>query len=257
MGTRPKWLRQTLLSIAEQRFIKVHIVIVLPTEGDASPADGIGCVAVKREDRPGLSIAINSGMEACDADYVTWLGDDDLLSPDSLGRSIAALGEYPNAPFSYGRTRYIDATGATIGKTRPTSFAARHLRYGKDFIPQPGSVIRYSAWLAIGGVDESLQNAMDLKLFLELCRLGKPVYLNREVSAYRIHANSITLTKGVTDESEKIRRAFQGGNATRTYALWRPLVKEIDKWIDRLFRLAPCRRAELVDGVPYTSADPG
>jgi len=255
MGTRPQWLRQALLSVARQRGVILQIVIVIPSGGDVSPADGIDCVKVKREDRPGLSAAINSGMESTNAEYVTWLGDDDLLAPDSLYQSISLLRLHPGAPFSYGRTRYIDAGGATIGLTRPSSLAARSLKYGNDFIPQPGSVVRRSAWQAVGGVDENLRNAMDLKLFLDLSRLGHPIYLKREVSAFRIHPESITLTKNLTDESEAIRRSYQGSNATRTYAMWRPVVKVADKWVDRVFRLAPCPAPELVNGGPYTSAE--
>jgi len=256
MGTRPQWLRQTLLSIASQQAAAVNIVVVLPSGGDASPAEGIDSLTVKREDRRGLSVAINSGMESAKAEYVTWLGDDDLLAPGSLRYSIVALQQHPCAPFSFGRTRYIDSAGATIGLARPSSMAARHLRYGKDFVPQPGSLIRRSAWNAVGGVDESLHNAMDLKLFLELCRLGRPVYLRREVSAYRLHSQSITLAKGASDESEAIRRSYQGRTAARTYAMWRPTLKEIDKWMDRMFRWAPSGSPELADGTPYTSAGP-
>ena len=256
MGTRPQWLRQTLLSIARQKHVAVQIVLVLPSGCDASPGDGIDCLTVRRENRRGLSIAINSGMESASAEYVAWLGDDDLLAPDSFRHSIAAFQRHPRAPFSYGRTRYIDSAGATIGLTRPSSFAARHLKYGKDFIPQPGSLVRQSAWQAVGGVDESLNNAMDLKLFLDLCLLGRPVYVKREVSAYRLHSGSITLTKGGTDESETIRRGYQGRNAARTYAMWRPIVKEIDRWLDRIFRYAPCASPELANGVPYTTDEP-
>jgi GT2 family glycosyltransferase len=205
-------------------------------------------------DERGLSRAINRGMRDAKEEFVGWLGDDDLLAPGSLARVTEGLTRQPPASFAYGRTRYIDERGSTIGVSHPGRWAARYLTLGKDFVPQPGSLIRRTCWEAVGGLDESLANAMDLDLFIRLRRCGPTVYIPHEVSAYRLHAGSITLTKGSADEGEVVRRRHLGQRALATYAWWRPATRIIDRIVDTLFRRLPARPPS---GGPraYTSSD--
>jgi glycosyltransferase involved in cell wall biosynthesis len=240
LGQRPDWLADTLASLQCQQGIDIRIVVVAPTDELELPVGGPHTIEVIVEKRRGLSTAINSGLHSCAAEFCTWIGDDDLLSADAIRLAVEKLRATPGSPFIYGKTRYISADGKTIGITKPGKLAAKWLKYGKDFVPQPGSLIRTEAFKNVGGLDVKLKNAMDLDLFIRLSALGRPSYIPRELSCYRLHEDSITVSKGGTDEAEAVRRKFHGSVAKRTYLLWRPVVRVIDRLWDIANRRLPC-----------------
>lgn len=185
------------------------------------------------EEEKGLSLAINRGWEhlAPDLEFVTWLGDDDILAPSSLEQSTKALRSHKDAAFSYGRTMYIDSVGAPIYRSYPTRFAPLYLKIGQDYVPQPGSLIRVSAVNWYPFLDESLKNAMDLDMFLKLSRKGSKswIYIPAELSAYRIHGEAITQTKGAFDESEWVRGRYRGNIASKVSSMTAIVRKFIEK----------------------------
>lgn len=232
LGTRPEWLDCCIRSITTQTE-KANILLVGPsTAALQSVADshGIGFLA---EDRRGLSRAINSGWDLLsgDAEYFTWLGDDDLLAPGSLKLTADTLQANPMASFVYGRTMYIDESGNTIYRSYPTRHAPRYIRIGQDYIPQPGSLLRVSAvdWSPL--LDETLKNAMDLDLFLKLSKRGPSswVYLPTELSAYRIHGEAITQQKGPGDESDHVRDRYRSNRARKVATALRAPRKILEK----------------------------
>lgn len=212
LGKRPEWLRLCLRSITSQTE-QANIVLVGPTSSDLEAIAELHGVKFLAEDRRGLSRAINSGWNLLsqEVEYFTWLGDDDLLAPGSLKLTAETLRANPTASFVYGRTMYIDESGNTIYRSFPTRYAPTYLRFGQDYIPQPGSLLRVSAvdWSPL--LDETLKNAMDLDLFLRLSEPGSDtwVYLPVELSAYRIHGEAITQQKGTADESDHVRDRYR------------------------------------------------
>ena len=214
LGTRPEWLDQALTSIKRNKVegISVRVVVVGPANEvviDASRKFGYQVLA---QTGRGLSNAINTGWNelASTCQFFSWLGDDDLLSPLSLASAVEALKEHSEAKFVYGRTRYIDAQGNSIYTSRPTRWAPRYMKIGKDFVPQPGSLIRTQCVTWTPLLDENLKNAMDLDLFLKLSyRQTTWIYLKRELSAYRLHGGAITSNKGSLDESDSVRDRYR------------------------------------------------
>jgi glycosyltransferase involved in cell wall biosynthesis len=255
MGTRPEWLNLTIESVEQQKHPNVLIRIVTPdpTRVNVSPTVRTP-IEVIQAAASGLSDAINTGIKDVEARYVTWIGDDDLLAPGSLACTHQALEKHRNAPYVYGRTRYIDERGKTIGYTRPTSLAHRYLKYGKDFVPQPGSLLRAHALREVGYLNSELKNAMDLDLFIKLGEIGRPVYVPRELSAYRLHPASITLTKGVNDEAEVVRAHYRGVHINRLHPVWRPPLRILDRVVDVWFRRGHCPAVPKVENREYTRA---
>jgi hypothetical protein len=93
---------------------------------------------------------------------------------------------------------------------------------------------------------------MDLELFLRLRRLARPVYVNAEVAAYRLHQASITMSKGASDESEVVRARFQPAAARSTRVLWRPIMAGFDRAFAASAWHLNKPAVALVDGRPYT-----
>lgn len=226
LGTRPEWLRACLGSLAAQTR-PAEVVVIGPEHATAAremaAASGAG---FQVEAGTGLSAAVNQVWRSATNEYFTWLGDDDLLTSDSIRRTSTALTQAPAAVLAYGHCRVIDAQGRTSFFMRPGRFAPWLMRFGADYLPQPGSLVRASAVRAVGLLDEQLRYAMDLDLFLRLRRLGPFVYLPVELASFRHHPTSLTISNPAPDvEATRVRARYLGPTAQRLDVLWKPPIE--------------------------------
>ncbi|MGC1954566.1 MAG: glycosyltransferase family 2 protein [Gammaproteobacteria bacterium] len=143
----------------------------------------------------GQAAAINECVARGTAPYVSWLNSDDLLLPGALAVLMEALEQNPTAPAAYGRSwNLIDKTGGR----RPvwvSPFDERRLAL-RCIISQPATLIRRTAWEAVGGLDESLHMAMDYELWWKLYKIYGPLHFVDEfVAMNREHDETKTKTK--------------------------------------------------------------
>jgi hypothetical protein len=135
----------------------------------------------------GQAAAINESVARGSAPYVCWLNSDDLLLPGALGALVRALESAPEAPVAYGRAwNLFDATG----RRKPVwveAFDERRLAL-RCIVCQPATLIRRSAWEAVGGLDESLHMALDYDLWWRLYRRFGPFrFVDQFVAVNREH----------------------------------------------------------------------
>ena len=213
LGTRPELLDQCLASIVGQS-VPVEILLVAP-EGSTVAADLAARHGASLLPDPGsLAAAINLGAASAGEhiEYLNWLGDDDLLEPESLARTVASLEANPQATVAYGACRYIDEGGQELWVSRAGPWATRILAWGPDLIPQPGMLVRRAAWNSVGGLDVSYKFAFDLDLLLKLKAIGPLLDVGEIVSSFRWHGDSLTVGDRTASlaESERARRASLG-----------------------------------------------
>jgi GT2 family glycosyltransferase len=223
LGQRLDFLALTLRSIREQD-VAADIVVVVPTGRAEARALAREHGAVVVDDPGSQTAAINVGVALASPGcaYVNWIGDDDLLTPGSLSATVGALARDPAAVVAYGACQYIDDAGRPLWVSRAGRWAERILSWGPDLIPQPGMLVRRSAWDAVGGVDESLRFAFDLDLLLRLRRSGGFVDVGSVVSAFRWHPDSLTVSDRTAslDESERVKRRYLSPTARRLAWSW-------------------------------------
>ena len=161
-----------------------------------------------------------------DCEFIGWLGDDDLLTPQSLERAVSALKENPGLALVYGSCDYIDASGKKIGQNPSGSWAKTVMLFGPFLIPQPGSVWRRSAFDAIGGIDDHFDLAFDHDLFLRLTKYSGAKYLGVTQAAFRWHAGSLSVGKRWNSvlEASKVRRKHYNPLVKPMMYLLEPLV---------------------------------
>lgn len=209
-GERLAWLQECLESLSAQEGVDLEVVVVGPPGlRDRVQSSDTG-IKFLEDNGGGLSAAINQGTSSLssDRDYISWLGDDDLLTTGSLSAVSKALDAHPRWSFCYGQVSYIDSNGEFLSYARPTRFAPRWARIGKNFIPQPGCLFRATA-VPTPLVDVNLHNSMDLDLFLRMAQCGGWGYVKRPVAQYRLHSSSITVTKtSEVDEAKTVRRRY-------------------------------------------------
>jgi glycosyltransferase involved in cell wall biosynthesis len=228
LGRRPEYLAQTLASIRAQD-VAADIVIVAPEGDPGVRAAAEACGARLLPDPGSLPLAINRGVDECLDGYlfVNWLNDDDLLEPGSLRVTTDALKADPGAVVAFGACRYIDGHGEELWVSRAGPWAPRVLSWGPDLIPQPGMLVRATAWRAVGGLDTSYRLAFDLDLLLRLKKIGRLVDTGSVVSSFRWHADSLTVDDRATNiaESERAKRAALGPIARRLAWMWEAPVR--------------------------------
>lgn len=247
LGRRPEFLHQTLTSIVEQD-IPADIVIVAPVDRPQVQQAAKDFGARLLPDPGSLPAAINLGVtQGLHGHlYVNWLNDDDLLTPGSLRATTRALGANPAATVAFGACQYIDQAGRELWVSRAGRWAPRVLSWGPDLIPQPGMLVRSSAWRTVGGLDTSYRLAFDLDLLLKLKKLGPLIDTGTVVSKFRWHADSLTVDDRSTNiaESERAKRAALSPSARKLAWLWEPPVRAATKMAAREVQ----RRASRLSG---------
>jgi glycosyltransferase involved in cell wall biosynthesis len=229
LGERIDFLGQALESIAQQS-ISADIVVVTPEHQTQAQALAQQFGASFLVDPGSLPGAINLGVASANSNhkFVNWLGDDDLLTPDSLRACVNALNQNPKAVVAYGACQYIDDAGSQLWVSKAGKWADRILPWGPDLIPQPGMLIRTRAWDQVGGVDPTLSHAFDLDLLLKLRAQGEFVSVDSVVSCFRWHPDSLTVsdrTKSL-DESQAIKRRYLSPTQHRFKWLWEQPVRK-------------------------------
>lgn len=192
-----RFLEQALASIFSQG-VPVEVYVADAGSKDESPQ-----VIARWSERllgwrshrdAGQSAAINEGVAKGSAPFVCWLNSDDWLLEGGLAKLVAALEADPAAPMAYGRAWNVEeATGRrTPVLVRP--FSERWMSQ-LCIVAQPGTLVRRSAWEALGGVDESLHLAMDYDLWWRLYRkFGPPAFVDDFVAVNREHGGTKTAT---------------------------------------------------------------
>ena len=140
----------------------------------------------------GQAAAINECIARGSAPYVCWLNSDDWLLPGGLARLVKELEARLDTPVVYGRSwNFIERSG----KQRPVwvePFNERRLAL-RCIVSQPATLIRRTAWEAVGGVDPALHMAMDYDLWWRLYKTVGPLHFMDEfVAVNREHRDTKT-----------------------------------------------------------------
>jgi GT2 family glycosyltransferase len=192
------FLQDALTSVFDQGF-PVEVFVA-----DAGSTDGSVDVIKTFESRlagwrshadRGQATAINEGIARGTAPYVGWLNSDDTLLGGGLKRLVDTLERNPSAPAAYGKVwNQVEATGARRPVwVEPFSKARLAVRC---IVSQPGTLIRRSAWEAVGGLDESLRMAIDYDLWWRLYKNFAPLeFIDEFVALNRDHADTKTNTQ--------------------------------------------------------------
>ena len=143
----------------------------------------------------GQAVAINEGIALGMAPYVCWLNSDDWYLPAGLNKLLAELKKNPDSPAVYGRSWNVVQKSGRKYPVWVESFNEGRLAL-RCIISQPATLIRRTAWEAVGGVDESLHMAMDYDLWWRLFKLAGPLrFFDDFVAVNREHDNTKTKTQ--------------------------------------------------------------
>jgi hypothetical protein len=196
IGGRPQYIESTLRSIRQAGETFVVLVGRADFNGKTYADSGLVDLYLD-EEGPSLPGKINQGFRALpkEIEYITWVGDDDLLSPKSLVKALEVLSGPERPVLVFGHCQYIDSDGNDVLVKRTGSWAVPLLRFGPQLIPQPSSVFRRDAFNVVGGLSDRYEFAFDFDLFVKLTKLGNSVFIDAITSSHRWHATSLTYSR--------------------------------------------------------------
>ena len=248
LGERPEYLEQCLRSIRAAG--RAHICLVGPRNFNSKQLLSQGLIDQATADPGGgLASAINAGIVSLPetVEYVNWLGDDDLLKPGAIDATLSAVASDKQVAAVYGACDYIDDSGELIWINKSGPWASRILRFGPDLIPQPGALIRRSAFEKIGGLSNAFGWAFDFDMLIKLSKVGKLAYLPVSLARFRWHPDSLSVgqRRKSVSEASQVRKAHLPKTLRAVSELWEFPIRELTYRAGlRVSKIATSRKAK-------------
>ena len=208
VGTRKEFLSLALMSIQECN-IPITLAIVAPRPFLNTLSIPHQHVLVEDSGR-GLAHCVNQGIESLrDCEFLSILGDDDLLDPDGVAAAYECLRTNEEAVAVFGGCTYIDQNSSIIWTNQSSQLAVPLARFGPNLIPLPGSLLRRSSVIAAGKLNTKYKWAWDLDLFIRLSKVGPVIHISVNTGFFRWHRDSLTVKsrKMSAKEASEIRRS--------------------------------------------------
>jgi glycosyltransferase involved in cell wall biosynthesis len=244
------WIKECVASVdAQRRDVDVeHLVL------DAGSTDGTRewlrehatRASLFFEPDKGQTDALIRGFARATGDVFGWLNADDVLEPRALARARDALVAHPAAVGVSGCALTVDSAGRVLGTiSTPSEGTLAGLLRSASNLAQPSTFFRATSYRAAGGLDPSVDLAMDVSLWLRLARLGDFHLLRDDVlSCFRVHpdARSVRAAARTAREDLHLRRAAgmrllsPAGLSLMRYAYVHPLLAPLWRRLPRVVR---------------------
>jgi glycosyltransferase involved in cell wall biosynthesis len=201
------FLEETIQSVLSQDYPNIEYIVM-----DGGSTDGTlellrryeGRLAWVSQADNGQADAINKGFQLARGEYFAFLNADDTYLPGAISAAVKALNADPEAGAVYGEAYYTRQDGSVISPypTEPYDYARLgHLCY----ICQPASLMRASAFRAVGMLDPSLHLTLDYDLWLRIAKRHPLVKIDQYLATSRMHDDNKTLSQRAVTFREVIQ----------------------------------------------------
>jgi Glycosyl transferase family 2 len=208
-----RFLERCVASLLDQEGVDVRVLII----DDCSPDDSaeIARAIAAREPRVECRVhEVNRGhiatyneglLEWADGDYVMLISADDVLTPNSLTRSVEVLEADPAVGFVYGHAIFWDdreplpAPRAQLKGVRRWTGAEWlkiMCRLGHCVVPGPTVLVRTELQRKAGGYSADLPHTADVEMWLRFAAHADVAFVQGVDQAYyRIHGAQMTVER--------------------------------------------------------------
>ena len=229
-----RWIERALDSVSAQT-VEASEVIVVDDGSTQEEAQFLASLKQKHEfeivtqENGGQSSARNSGVSSAKSDYVCFLDQDDYYLPkhNQILLENADFGD-PKFGFSYGDLWRANESGQILSHSSVNvkmKHPHKNLKtlVGKNmYIVPSATLIKKSAFLAVGGFDPELRGYEDDDLFLRFFSAG---YSNRftpeAVTVWTINTSSTSFTESMARSRfiyfKKLLKTFPEGSVVGTH----------------------------------------
>jgi glycosyltransferase involved in cell wall biosynthesis len=214
-----RFIEATLRSLIDQDYPNLELLIIDGGSKDESVeiirryADRI-TYWVSEPDR-GQTDALIKGFERAAGDIEGWLCSDDLHEPWTLREVAQFFIQHPAARAVYGDSSWIDIHGNPIKPKREHAFNRFIWTYDYNFIPQPSTFWRRELYEQVGGLDPTIEVAIDGDLWIRFADVTTLHHVRRYWSRMRLYPEQRNqrLRAQSNAEDAKMRRRYIGDEA--------------------------------------------
>jgi glycosyltransferase involved in cell wall biosynthesis len=202
-----RFLAQALDSIRDQYYSEFEIIVVDDgsTDGSAEIARSLDRVRYMGQKHRGIACAWNSGIEYSRGEFVAFLAQDDLWTPNKLDVQVHQMMEHPRLQYTIARARCFLEPGCAI----PSGFRRELLQDDRVAWVVETMLARKSLFESIGGFDASLSTAEDVDWFLRARDADTPMAVIPEVLLYRrIHDDNFSY-RVVEENAQNLLRVMR------------------------------------------------
>ncbi|KPA10690.1 family 2 glycosyl transferase [Candidatus Magnetomorum sp. HK-1] len=137
----------------------------------------------------GQSEALNQGLSMAKGDIIGWLNADDMYMPKALGYIAEHFKNQPEKAWLYGNSYWTEENRCVFIQRKPGPFDLKKLICCYQYMDQPSVFFRRHVPEIIGGIDNQLHYTMDYDFIIRMGIRFPGDYINKTLSAYRLHAN--------------------------------------------------------------------
>ncbi|MFX1552322.1 MAG: glycosyltransferase family 2 protein [Promethearchaeota archaeon] len=190
------YIEENIKSVFNQNYPNFEHIII-----DGGSTDGTIDIIRKydhliwvSEKDSGQSQAINKGFKRAKGEIFGWLNSDDFLLPGAISLIVEMYKKYPAAVAWVGGCYRVDPNGRILSCVIPHGLDRDSLAdWGhRGFFYQPSCFFAARAWKETGLLDEDLQFAFDLDMWLRLSSIGTFASTTDIISAAIIHKDAKT-----------------------------------------------------------------
>lgn len=195
------FLQEALLSLLEQSYSNLEVVIMDDGSTDSTPAV---CQTFMTQDQRiryfrqtnrGPSAARNQAIIHSTGSYLCLLDSDDRMEPNKIELQLQIFADDPSIDVVYTALYLIDAAGKRIGEIRSQSFSPADFlahMFFRNVIPNPNTIMIKRECLIHHPYNEHFKHAEDYELMLRLAHLYRFKYLDTPLTSYRRHASNLS-----------------------------------------------------------------
>ncbi len=191
------FLEKAILSVLEQDYPEIEYIIVDPGSTDQSRAiiqkysDRISKVVLEPDLGP--ADGLKKGFSLATGDIYGFLNADDFLLLGAISHIVDRFDQRNSLDVISAHALIVDEHGALVRKFYSDRFDLLSSAYGASILAQPSTFFKASSYKKTAGFNIKNRTNWDDELFMDLKLQGGTFGLtHRFLSAYRIHAQSIT-----------------------------------------------------------------
>jgi GT2 family glycosyltransferase len=155
----------------------------------------------------------NKGLEQATGEYIRWLHEDDMLTPNCIEDSLATF-EETGADFIHGNAIEFRNGSASQYVFRPKiTYPTKEQLLSKNVIHSTSLMYHRSVFERVGKMDESLNTAEEFEFNLRCLAAGLKIgYCNSPLAYYRRHSRQkvrVVPTQEKNNEREMVRNKYR------------------------------------------------
>jgi glycosyltransferase involved in cell wall biosynthesis len=228
---RSALLVRTLKTVLYQRDVELEAIIVddASTDGTHSLVSSLPDSRIRllqNHTRRRVSNTRNRGIAESRGEWVAFLDDDDLWSPDKLISQLEAARRFDRAWCYSGAVAVDEDLEIIAGSGSPQAQAVRDDLPYRNLVPAGSSnvIVRRATLDRIGWFDEDLVHMADWDLWIRLAAVEAPACVDSPAVAYSIHAGNASLdTVEILNEMRAMETRYAanrgGSRIDRAYVL--------------------------------------